>query len=498
TLARQIGHDLLREGRGHRAGFFSSRFWSEQMMGWAMKDPAFKTQLLRFVDVFPMLRTSAQVYEYLGEYLGSPGVGAPPWIELGLKAGRFAKGVFAAGVGAQIAALAGHFIAGADAPSALPRLHDLWLDGSAFTVALLGEMCLSDEEAQAYQRRYLDLVTTLPDEVGRWPAHPTAERDHLGPVPRANVSVKPSALAARADAIDFEGSIRSLHEALRPLLDAAARRRVLVHFDMEQHALKDLTIELFQRCCEEIDFPAGLALQAYLQSGLDDARRIVAWTQRTGRQVTVRLVKGAYWDYEVIHAERMGWPVPVWTDKRQTDACFERMTEVLLAAAPRRPGEGGVKLAIGSHNVRSIAYALALANRLGLPDQAIEIQMLYGMADQLKAAVVGRGLRLRQYVPLGELLPGMAYLVRRLLENTSNQSWLRAGYFEDAPEDTLLAPPVPPATGPQTAGGQARRHELSPAIEGLGEGLPFFNEPARDFADAEQRSRFAAAVWASG
>ena len=84
---------------------------------------------------------------------------------------------------------------------------------------------------------------------------------------------------------------------------------------MEQFALKDLTLELFQRCCEEVDFPAGLALQAYLRSGPDDARRIIGWTRRTGRQVTVRLIKGAYWDYELIHAERMGWPVPVWTEK---------------------------------------------------------------------------------------------------------------------------------------------------------------------------------------
>ena len=111
-----------------------------------------------------------------------------------------------------------------------------------------------------------------------------------------------------------------------------------------------------------------------------------AWTKRSGRQVTVRLIKGAYWDSEVVHAERMGWPVPVWRDKRATDACFERMTDLLLAAAPRRPGDGGVRLAIGSHNVRSIAHGLALTRRYDLPETAIEIQMLYGMADSLKAA----------------------------------------------------------------------------------------------------------------
>ena len=150
-------------------------------------------------------------------------------------------------------------------------------------------------------------------------------------------------------------------EALRPILEAAAQHQVLVNFDMEQSALKDLTLALFERCCEKFDFPAGLALQAYLRSGMDDAERIIGWARRSGRQVTVRLIKGAYWDYEVVHAEQMGWPVPVWTEKRQTDACFEQMAERFVASMPRRAGEGGVKLAVGSHNVRSIAYALALA-----------------------------------------------------------------------------------------------------------------------------------------
>ena len=82
----------------------------------------------------------------------------------------------------------------------------------------------------------------------------------------------------------------------------------------------------------------------------------------------MRLIKGDYWDYEVIHAERMGWPVPVWTDKRATDACFERMAAMFVEAIPRRPGEGGVKLALGSHNVRSIAHTLALLEKHGLAE----------------------------------------------------------------------------------------------------------------------------------
>ena len=485
-------------------------------MHWAMRDPNFKVQLFRFIDVFPMLRTSAQVHEYLRDYLSQPGVTLPAGIELGLKAGRLAKGLLAKTIASQITAIAGNFIAGADVTAALPALRRLWDEGVAFSVDLLGEACVSDAEARAYQRRYLDLIETLPAAVAAWPPQPLLETDHLGAVPRANISIKPSAASARADAIDFEGSLGALAGVLRPILAAAARHQVLVNFDMEQYALKDLTLALFERCCQAVDFPAGLALQAYLQSGMADAERVIAWTRRIGRQVTVRLIKGAYWDYEVLQAERLGWPVPVWTEKRQTDACFEQMAERLLAATPRGAGEGGVRLAVGSHNVRSLAYALALLEKHDLPQSAIEVQNLYGMAKPLRAALGHRGVRVRYYVPLGEMIPGMAYLVRRLLENTSNQSWLRAGFFEELPDELLLASPqgvklprlspgsdyddgphpspLPEGEGtkergpfPENKGSQqaaARRHNLSPAVEGLDDGLPMTNEPARDFAQA--------------
>ncbi len=387
----EIGHEILHSAREHRAGLFSGRFWSDQLMNWTMKDPAFKVQLFRFIDVFPMLRTPEQVHECLLEYLNQPGVTLPPGMELGLKAGGLAKGLMAKTLARRITTVARNFIAGADAPSALPTLQKLWNEGVAFSVDLLGEACLSDEEARAYQQRYLDLIATLPEAVGQWPANPRLEADHLGPVPRANVSIKISSLSARTDAIDFQGSLDALAEALRPILQAAAERQVLVNFDMEQYAFKDLTLALFQRCCEAVDFPAGLALQAYLRSGMDDAEQVIGWARRSGRQVTVRLIKGAYWDYEVIHAERMGWPVPVWTDKRQTDANFERMTKRFVASMPRQAGQGGVKLAAGSHNVRSIAYVLALLEQHDLPAAAFEVQQLYGMADQLRAALVGAG-----------------------------------------------------------------------------------------------------------
>lgn len=299
SLAMHIGRELLRHARRQRAGLFSSKFWSDQLMNWAMKDPAFKVQLFRFVDVFPMLDTPGKIHDYLVNYLSQPGVTLPPVISLGLRASRLAKGLTAKTIAGWITAMAGNFIAGTDAALAVPKPKKLWDAGSAFSVDLLGEACVSDEEARVYRQRYLDLIETLPEQTRDWEANPKLESDHLGPVRRANVSIKISSLCSRTDPIDFDGSIGRLGDALRPILEAARRHNVLVNFDMEQAALKDLTLALFERCCEAIDFPAALALQSYLRSGVADARRLIAWARRTGRQVTVRLIKGAYWDYEV-------------------------------------------------------------------------------------------------------------------------------------------------------------------------------------------------------
>jgi RHH-type proline utilization regulon transcriptional repressor/proline dehydrogenase/delta 1-pyrroline-5-carboxylate dehydrogenase len=506
-LTLHIGTDLLSHARQQRG----PSYWSEQFLTWAMKSPAFKVQLFRYVDAFPSLQTSEQIYDYLVDYFSQPGVTVPGWLDLGIKAGRLAKAATAKILARQITSLANNFIAGRDATAAIPKLERLWHAGFAFSLDLLGEACVSEDEARIYQRRYLDLIAVLADRTRSWPANPRLESDPLGNVPRANVSIKVSALSSRVDALDWEGSLRALQESLRPILEAAREHQVLINFDMEQHALKDLTLELFRRSCEAIDFPAGIALQAYLRSAEDDAEQLLHWARQTGRQVTVRLIKGAYWDYEVSHAEQKGWPVPVWTDKRDTDACFERLTERFVASMPRQAHEGGVKLALGTHNIRSIAYGLAMLRKSGLPSSALEIQMLYGMADQLKAAMFERGLRLRQYIPLGELIPGMAYLVRRLLENTSNQSWLRAGFFEHATDEQLLASPHRTPRGEATSEGRqpsdhpddaprgrlAARHQLTVAVEGLAHDLPFFNEPQRDFSCREERERFAAAVRAA-
>jgi RHH-type proline utilization regulon transcriptional repressor/proline dehydrogenase/delta 1-pyrroline-5-carboxylate dehydrogenase len=493
-----LGTEMLDRARAHKSGVFSAKFYNDALMEWSMKDQNFKVQLFRFVDCFPMLKSPEAIFDHLSDYLSQPGVTVPGVIATALKAGGLLKGTAAKTIASQIEGMAGKFIAGVDAASALPGLRDMWDQGVAFSVDLLGETCVSDAEADDYARKYLDLINNLPASVASWQGNARLETDHLGAIPRVNVSIKISALSARCDPIDTEGSMRDLMKRLVPILQTAKAKGVFVNFDMEHHALKDFTLSLFQRCVEEVDFDGGLAMQAYLKSGVEDARTMVDWARRTGKVVTVRLVKGAYWDAETIKSEMHGWPCPVWNRKWQTDACFERMVEVFLDAAPRKGGQGGgVKLALGSHNVRSIAAALAGLEARGLPREALELQMLHGMADQLKFAASEMGLRIREYVPVGDMIPGMAYLVRRLLENTSNESWLKAGFLDKADTSVLLrAPQAPAGEVPATdlVAVAPERHALSAAVPGVGDDRSFVNEPFRDFSDRTQWKAFEAAV----
>src|SRR4029077_17848897 len=184
------------------------------------------------------------------------------------------------------------------------------------------------------------------------------------------------------------------------------------------------------------DWPhAGIVIQAYLRDAEKDMVDLIAWGRARGTRFTVRLVKGAYWDYEKIKSTQNGWVIPVWLQKPESDANFERLTRILLE------NEAIVTSAFGSHNVRSIAHAQALAEELGIDRSRFEFQLLYGMAGPIKRALVEMGDRARGYSPVGELLPGMSYLVRRLLENTSNEGFLRAKFSEHVSGAQLLRDP---------------------------------------------------------
>ncbi|HEY9825023.1 MAG TPA: L-glutamate gamma-semialdehyde dehydrogenase, partial [Stenomitos sp.] len=256
------------------------------------------------------------------------------------------------------------------------------------------------------------------------------------------VSVKLTAFYSQFDPLDEVGSRQRVGNRIRTLLRHADSRNVSVHFDMEQYVYKTVTLETLKALLMEPEFRdranIGLTLQAYLRDSYQDLHSLIEWAKLRGTPVTVRLVKGAYWDQEIIQAAQRGWPQPVYAHKASTDANYERMTQLLLE------NHEVLHAAIGSHNVRSQAKAIAITKALQIPAQHFELQVLYGMADKLAKVMAEQGHRVRVYCPYGELIPGMAYLIRRLLENTANSSFLKQSGEGQAMETLLAAPVVPP------------------------------------------------------
>jgi RHH-type proline utilization regulon transcriptional repressor/proline dehydrogenase/delta 1-pyrroline-5-carboxylate dehydrogenase len=422
---------------------FSPSWWDERLMEWSMADEAVKLQLFRFVDVLPLLRSPQTISRHLREYFGEARQHLPGWLTFALRwlpshglLGRLlAKTAYRSAE-----RLARKFIAGSNVNEALDAIAALRRRSLAFTIDRLGEATITEAEADQAQADYLELINGLSSEVNAWQGIEPIDRDDRGPLPRVNVSVKLSALYSQFDPIDPDGTSAAVRRRLRPILHAAREQSAFVNIDMEQYAFKDLTLQIFREVLDEDafrDWPdVGIAVQAYLRDTARDLEELAAWAQRRGTPVTVRLVKGAYWDYESIVSAQMGWPNPVWPHKWQTDANYERLTEFLI---DRRRW---LRPAFGSHNVRSLAHALALAHLRRLPPGSMELQMLYGMAEPIKDTLVSLGQRVRVYVPYGQLLPGMAYLVRRLLENTANESFLRASFTEHVPEERLLRNPL--------------------------------------------------------
>jgi RHH-type proline utilization regulon transcriptional repressor/proline dehydrogenase/delta 1-pyrroline-5-carboxylate dehydrogenase len=422
---------------------FGPSWWDERLMEWSMGDEAVKLQLFRFVDVLPLLQTPETIVRHLREYFGQAREHLPGWLQFALRwlPNRGILGRLLAATAYRSAErLARKFIAGSNLNEALDAIALLRRRSLAFTIDRLGEATITETEAEQAQADYLDLINGLSSEVNAWKTTDLIDRDDAGPIPRVNVSVKLSALYSQFDPIDPNGTSIAVRRKLRPILHAARRQSAFVNIDMEQYSYKDLTLQIFREVLEEEafrDWPdAGIAIQAYLHDTEHDLHILTEWAQRRGTPVTVRLVKGAYWDYETILSAQNGWPNPVWSHKWETDANYERLTEFLLE------NRRWLRPALASHNVRSLAHALALAHFLRLPPGSLEVQMLYGMAEPIKDTLVSLGQRVRVYTPYGQLLPGMAYLVRRLLENTANESFLRASFTEHVPEAELLRNPL--------------------------------------------------------
>jgi len=435
----EVGRSLAAAQQSRSRG--PLRALDEAAMGLPARDHELRAALFRLVDVTPACRTLDDLGSHLGGLLKEVQE-RPVQVEVAMrmahtKPGRVALGV---AVAAGVRHLAHRFIAGESPATAVGELGKLWEAGIAFSVDLLGEAALTAAEADHYAERCAEALAELSGRCAGWPERAAVEHDLAGPVPRVNLSAKVSALtpALRPDAPELGRDDAA--RRLRPLLRQARELGAHLHVDTESLDSLETTRELVLDLLGEEEFregpSAGIVMQAYLRESPAELERVLAWAEGAGRRspLVIRLVKGAYWDHEAVEAHQHGWQVPVFTDKTECDRNFEALTRRLLESRPL------VRVAIASHNLRSVSHAISYNRLTGGDDRDLELQVLRGLGDELAEALADEGLRVRVYCPVGDLVAGMAYLVRRLLENTSNESFL-SEQSRGAPLEELLAAP---------------------------------------------------------
>jgi proline dehydrogenase len=436
---RRIGGELA-------AAFPSSarhpmRAIDSRAMELASSDRELRAALFRFVDVVPACRSLDDLARHLQGFLEEvPDAPLPISAAMRIADSRAGRTALGAAAARGVRHMAHRFIVGETPRAALGVLGQLWERGVASSVDLLGEATMTTAEADRYAERCDAALRELAVAARGWPDRPVLERDSTGPVPRANVSVKVSALTPllRPDAPDR--GRRDAAQRLRPLLRHAKELDAHIHIDMESLDSREAVLELVLDVLSEDEFrsgpSAGVVLQAYLRDSPEQLAVVLDWARSSGRTppLQVRLVKGAYWDHELVQARQHGWPAPVFEVKADCDRNFEELTGTLLVARP------AVRVAVASHNLRSVAHAIAFNRLAGGDDRDLELQVLRGLGDELQEALAAGGFRVRTYCPVGDLVAGMAYLVRRLLENTSNESFL-SEQARGTSLDMLLAAP---------------------------------------------------------
>lgn len=472
AVASDIQTQISAIGRELLAGARTKWSASDWLLGLMTRDETARLNALRFVDVLPALTDDASVVSHMKEYFGDEGLPIPiPGIGGGL--GRFALGLAGGGIGAKVMAgavrtavgtMARRFIAGETVDEVTTKLASMKKEGLDFTLDLLGETTISEAEADDYQKKYDDILLSFTKKLAAW-KEPS----------KLKLAIKLSSLCSQMAAVDEDRSVEMLKVRLRLILQHAREVNAEITFDMEAYNYKNITLRVFKELLLEPafkDWPdAGIAMQAYLRDTPADVEAMIAFAQSRGTPILVRLVRGAYWDYETVIARQNGWPIPVWSKKEETDASYEHCLRLLLAAYP------AVRTAAATHNVRSMAVAMAAAQAAGLSPDKMEFQMLYGMADEVKTSLVKQGQSVVVYTPFGDLLPGMSYFVRRLLENTASQSFLRMAGMEKVDETELLKAPGP------LAGGIVMAQQKG-----------FVNETPRRFTAPAERRAFAAAI----
>ncbi|WP_298931061.1 L-glutamate gamma-semialdehyde dehydrogenase [uncultured Ramlibacter sp.] len=301
----------------------------------------------------------------------------------------------------------------------------------SFSYDMLGEGARTDADALRYLASYQNAIESIASQVHLTGA--TAEND--------GISIKLSALHPRYEDGQRERVLAELVPRAWTLCALAARANINLTIDAEEVDRLELSLDVFEALAVRVarEFPLwpgfGLALQAYQTRALELVAHVAAVARRLGLRLMCRLVKGAYWDAEIKRAQELGLPhYPVFTHKQHTDISYLACANALLQAGDV------IYPQFATHNAGTIAAIVQMASRTGA---AFELQRLHGMGEGVYREVLAHSaVRCRVYAPVGQHRDLLAYLVRRLLENGANSSFVHQLADESVGMDSLLASPL--------------------------------------------------------
>jgi RHH-type proline utilization regulon transcriptional repressor/proline dehydrogenase/delta 1-pyrroline-5-carboxylate dehydrogenase len=303
------------------------------------------------------------------------------------------------------------FIAGENIKKVSKTIKSLKRTNRDCTLDQLGELVVSKKEADLYLERVLEVIRGLNKHYKK------GEKNKAG-IYRAHVSVKVSALADDFRPYAFDYLYQNVAPRLKKILIAAKDEEVFLNIDAEHYHFRDVVFEIYSKILLETSElkdwqQTGIVLQAYLRDAYCHYQDIVQLAKKRNLVMPIRLVKGAYWDAETIEAVAHNFKAPQFLNKEETDIHFRQLVNEILK------DQQYVQLTIASHNLYDHCWSKALRETYYPQAPVIEHQCLHMTYEALSTGLAKAGLAVRNYIPIGDLLVGMAYLVRRIMENSS-------------------------------------------------------------------------------
>lgn len=307
--------------------------------------------------------------------------------------------------------IARRFIAGESIESSRQTLELISSSHRDYTLDQLGELILTSKEADNYKNNVISIVKGLKNQI-------VPGSKNKANINKAHVSIKVSALCPNFLSHAKEYTIEQIYPRLQEILLCGLSEQVFINIDAEYYEFRETIFEAYARVL--VNTPelntyqsTGIVLQAYVKDAYEHFQEILALAKKRQLIMPIRLVKGAYWDAETIEAEANGHKAPQFLNKIETDIHFRQLAEAILTESK------DLQLCLASHNLADHSYVEALRKELYEFAPVIEHQCLHMTYEALSMGMAKMGWVVRNYVPIGSLLIGMAYLVRRIMENSS-------------------------------------------------------------------------------